>query len=55
MNPRVKDVNPNPDHTITLVFTNGEIKRFLLVEDVNIRESCRYNGHFSVRILSFLK
>jgi len=28
MNPRVKDVKPNPDHTITLVFTNGEVRRF---------------------------
>lgn len=28
MNPRVKDVKPNPDYTITLFFTNGEVKRF---------------------------
>ena len=28
MNPRVQSVKPNPDHTITLVFTNGEVKRF---------------------------
>ncbi len=28
MNPRVKYVKPNPDYTITLVFTNGEVKRF---------------------------
>ena len=28
MNPRVKSVKPNPDHTITLVFINGEVKRF---------------------------
>ena len=28
MNPRVKTVKPNPDYTITLVFTNGEVKRF---------------------------
>ena len=28
MNPRVKTVKPNPDFTVTLVFTNGEIKRF---------------------------
>jgi hypothetical protein len=28
MNPRVKLVKPNPDHTITLTFTNGEVKRF---------------------------
>ncbi len=28
MNPRVKRVKPNPDYTITLVFTNGEVRRF---------------------------
>jgi len=28
MNPRVKAVKPNPDYTITLVFTNGEVRRF---------------------------
>ena len=28
MNPRVKEVKPNPDHTITLVFTNGEVRNF---------------------------
>ena len=28
MNPRVKDVKPNPDHTLTLVFDNGERKVF---------------------------
>jgi len=28
MNPRVKGVKPNPDYTITLFFTNGEVKRF---------------------------
>ncbi len=28
MNPRVQTVKPNPDYTITLVFTNGEAKRF---------------------------
>ena len=28
MNPRVKDVKPNPDHTLTLVFENGERKVF---------------------------
>ena len=28
MNPRVNAVTPNPDYTITLVFTNGEVKRF---------------------------
>lgn len=28
MNPRVTAVKPNPDYTITLVFTNGEVRRF---------------------------
>ena len=28
MNPRVTDVTPNPDHTITLIFANGEVKVF---------------------------
>jgi len=28
MNPRVKDVKPNPDHTLDIVFTNGEVRRF---------------------------
>ncbi len=26
MNPRVKAVKPNPDYTITRVFTNGETR-----------------------------
>jgi len=28
MNPRVKHVKPNPDYTLTLTFTNGEVKVF---------------------------
>ncbi|OIN95804.1 MAG: hypothetical protein AUJ48_02580 [Deltaproteobacteria bacterium CG1_02_45_11] len=28
MNPRVTAVKPNPDYTLTLVFTNGETKSF---------------------------
>lgn len=28
MNPRVKDVKPNSDYTITITFTNGEVKLF---------------------------
>jgi len=28
MNPRIKAVKPNPDYTLTLTFTNGEVKRF---------------------------
>ena len=28
MNPRVKEVKPNSDYTLTLLFTNGEEKKF---------------------------
>ncbi len=28
MNPRVKEVKPNPDYTLTLTFANGEVKSF---------------------------
>ena len=28
MNPRIQNVKPNPDHTLTLTFTNGEVKIF---------------------------
>jgi hypothetical protein len=28
MNPRVKAVRPNPDYTLTIVFDNGETRRF---------------------------
>ncbi|MGZ9165173.1 MAG: DUF2442 domain-containing protein [Anaerolineales bacterium] len=28
LNPRVTTVHPNPDHTITLTFANGEVRRF---------------------------
>ncbi|MEW6235826.1 MAG: DUF2442 domain-containing protein [Candidatus Omnitrophota bacterium] len=28
MNPRVKAVKPNPDFTLTLVFTNDEVRYF---------------------------
>ncbi|MCF8142427.1 MAG: DUF2442 domain-containing protein [Deltaproteobacteria bacterium] len=28
MNPRVKSVRPNPDYTLTIVFENGETRRF---------------------------
>ncbi len=31
MNPRVAEVKPNPDRTLTLTFTNGEVRTF----DVN--------------------
>jgi hypothetical protein len=36
MNPRVEKVKPNPDYTITLVFTNGEVKRFDVKPYLNI-------------------
>ena len=36
MNPRVKMVKPNSDYTITLVFTNGEVKRFDVKPYLNI-------------------
>ena len=28
MNPRVESVKANPDHTLTIVFTNGEVREF---------------------------
>ena len=28
MNPRVASVKPNPDYTLTLVFSNGEVRVF---------------------------
>jgi hypothetical protein len=28
MNPRVLEVKPNPDYSLTLKFTNGEVRRF---------------------------
>ena len=28
MNPRIKDVKPNSNHTLTLTFTNDEVKVF---------------------------
>jgi hypothetical protein len=28
MNPRVKTVKPNTDYTLTITFTNGEVRRF---------------------------
>lgn len=28
MNPRIKDVKPNSDYTLTLTFTNDEVKVF---------------------------
>lgn len=36
MNPRVKAVKPNPDYTITLVFTNGEVRCFDVKPYLNI-------------------
>jgi len=28
MNPRIKEVKPNPGYTLSLTFTNGEVKVF---------------------------
>ncbi len=28
MNPRITEVSPHADHTLTLTFANGEIRRF---------------------------
>ena len=36
MNPRVKAVTPNPDYTITLLFTNSEVKSFDVKPYLNI-------------------
>ena len=36
MNPRVKAVKPNPDYTLTLTFTNGEVKLFDVKPYLNI-------------------
>ena len=41
MNPRVKAVKPNPDHTITVLFTNGETRCFLgRIRRQNGRDFC---------------
>jgi hypothetical protein len=36
MNPRVKLVKPNADYTITLTFTNGEVRSFDVKPYLNI-------------------
>jgi hypothetical protein len=36
MNPRVKDVKPNSDYTLTITFANGEIKSFDVKPYLNI-------------------
>ncbi len=36
MNPRIKGVKPNPDYTLTLTFTNGEVKVFDMKAYLNI-------------------
>jgi len=36
MNPRVKDVEPNPDYTLTIAFMNGEMKSFDVKPYLNI-------------------
>ena len=36
MNPRVKAAKSHPDYTLTLTFTNGEVKRFDVKPYLNI-------------------
>jgi len=36
MNPRVKDVKPNPDYTLIIAFMNGEVKFFDVKPYLNI-------------------
>ena len=36
MNPRVKDVKPNSDFTLTLTFTNGEVGTFDVKPYLNV-------------------
>ena len=36
MNPRVKAVTPNPDYTLTLTFTTGEVRTFDVKPYLNI-------------------
>ena len=36
MNPRVKTVKPNPDHTLTLGFTDGQVRQFDVKPYLNI-------------------
>ena len=36
MNPRVKEVKPNSDYTLTLTFANGEVKSFDVKPYLNI-------------------
>ena len=38
MNPRIKDVKPNSDYTLTLTFNNNEIKIFdKLIKNINFK------------------
>lgn len=41
MNPRITEVTPNADHTLTLTFANGEIHRFDLTPISATRVSSR--------------
>ncbi|MCI0697642.1 DUF2442 domain-containing protein [candidate division KSB1 bacterium] len=49
MNPRVKDVKPNPDHTLTLTFANGEVKLFDVKPylDIGIFKELKDRGLFN--------
>ena len=54
MNPRVEAVKPNPDYTITLKFTNGEVRIFDVKPylDKGIFRELKDKSHFnSVRPL----
>ncbi|MFQ5709730.1 MAG: DUF2442 domain-containing protein [bacterium] len=50
MNPRVKDVKPNPGYTLTLTFTNDEVRVFDMKPylDVGVfkelRDKTRFNS-----------
>jgi hypothetical protein len=50
MNPRVVSVHPNPDHTIMLEFTNGEIRLFDVKPylDKGIFRELRELNHFNL-------
>ncbi len=50
MNPRVQEVKANPDYTLTLTFTNGEVKIFDVKPYLDkgifreIRDKCVFNS-----------
>ena len=49
MNPRVKTVRANDDYTLTLGFTNGEVRRF------NMRPYLNHGIFSELRDLSYFK